>query len=73
MVQIGTGWCRVAQSGTEWYRVVQSGAEWYRVVQSGTKWYRVVQSGAEVVLSRAGPDQELEVLYRCVKGALEGP
>ncbi len=73
MVQSGTEWYRVVQSGTEWYRVVQSGTEWCRVVQSGTEWYRVVQSGAEVVLSRAGPDQELEVLYRCVKGALEGP
>ncbi len=73
MIQSGTERYRVVQSGAEWYRVVQSGAEWYRVVQSGTEWYRVVQSGAEVVLSRAGPEQELEVLYRCVKGALEGP
>ncbi len=73
MVQSGTEWCRVVQSGTEWYRVVQSGTEWHRVVRSGTEWYRVVQSGAEVVLNPAGPDQKLEVLYRCVKGAPEGP
>ena len=53
--------------------MVQGVAEWCRVVQNGTEWYGVVQSGAEVVLSPAGPDQKLEVLYRCVKGALEGP